>query len=167
MAGVNQLKRNYEALLWSIAIPGFGQFINKKYFKGTLLILMEVVINVMSNFNYIIVRSFNGDISGAIEMTNYQWLMFYPCFYFYALWDAFRDANEKRGQYIYLPFVFCAYFVTVGLIYSERLIVFGILFGPVFLPMLFVIPGLIVGFVIRKIIMEIATYKQIKGTDSI
>lgn len=145
-------KLNYEALLWSIALPGFGQFINKKILKGIVLIFFEVIINVMSNFNLAIVESFNGNIYRAIEITNYQWLMFYPCFYMYSLWDAFRDSNTGLDRYLYLPFAFSAYSVTVGLIYSARITIFGVLIGPVFLPMLFVIPGLIMGFTIRKIV---------------
>ncbi|MFN7250463.1 MAG: hypothetical protein ACK4M9_06665 [Anaerobacillus sp.] len=145
-------KLNYEALLWSIALPGFGQFLNKKIVKGIVLIFFEVIINVMSNFNLAILKSFNGNIYGAIEVTNFQWLMFYPCFYIYSLWDAFRDSNQDIDRLLFLPFAFSAYSVTVGLIYSQRLTIFGVLPGPVFLPMLFLIPGLIIGFTIRKII---------------
>jgi TM2 domain-containing membrane protein YozV len=147
-------KYNYEALLWSIALPGFGQFINKKVVKGIVLIFFEVLINVMSNFNLAIVESFNGNIYRAIDITNYQWLMFYPCFYMFSLWDAFRDSNTSLQPYLYLPFAFGAYFITVGLIYSARIKIFGVLLGPVFLPMLFLIPGLLVGFTIRKIVMR-------------
>jgi TM2 domain-containing membrane protein YozV len=35
-----------EKVLWSIAIPGFGQFLNEKYIKGIVLILLELIINV-------------------------------------------------------------------------------------------------------------------------
>lgn len=145
-------KYNYEALLWSVALPGFGQILNKKFFKGIVLIIFEVSINVMSRFNLAIVASFNWQIEQAIQITDYQWLMFYPCLYMFSLWDAFRDSNEHRSPYLYLPFAFGAYFVTVGLIYSARLHIFGILLGPVFLPMLFLLPGLATGFLIRKII---------------
>ena len=37
-----------EVLLWSIAFPGFGQLLNGKYFKGIMLILLEVIINIQS-----------------------------------------------------------------------------------------------------------------------
>lgn len=146
--------RNYEALLWSIALPGFGQLINKKFLKGLLFIFLEFLVNVMSNFNNAIILSFNGNFEAAIEVTQYQWLMFYPCLYFFSLWDAYRDANEARERYLYLPFAFSAYFVTVGLIYSVQLRVFGVLLGPVLLPMLFVIPGLGTGFIIREIVLR-------------
>ena len=31
-------KSAFEKLMWSIALPGFGQYLNKKYFKGTSFI---------------------------------------------------------------------------------------------------------------------------------
>lgn len=139
-----------ESILWSIALPGFAQLLNKKFLKGILFIGLEILINVQSNFNHIILLSFHGEIRQAIETTNYQWLMFYPCLYFFAMWDAYKDSVELRLPYSYLPFVFSAYFVTVGLILSPSIILFGKLWGPVWLPMLFVIPGVLIGLIIKK-----------------
>ncbi|MGG0369755.1 hypothetical protein [Priestia endophytica] len=134
-----------EKLLWSIALPGFGQILNGKLIKGILIIFLEILINLQANFNEVIILSFHGEIVSAIEQTNYKWLMFYPCLYFFAMWDAFKDAGGGKERYSFLPFVFGAYFVTVGLIYSSSLKLFGLLFGPVWLPMLFLIPGVGIG----------------------
>ncbi|MGM7722088.1 hypothetical protein [Metabacillus sp. Hm71] len=141
-------KRELEVILWSIALPGFGQILNQQILKGTLFIVLEFLINVQSNFNLAIMYSFLGEIQNAIEVTNYQWLMFYPCLYMFAIWDAYKDAGGGKESFSFLPFVFSAYFVTVGLIYSSNLKVFGVLLGPVFLPMLFLIPGIIIGLLI-------------------
>jgi len=143
-----------EALLWSIALPGFGQFLNHKYIKGFLFVFLEFLINVKANFNKIIMLSFQGDIEQAVAVTDYQWLMFYPCLYFFAMWDAFKDAGGGRTPHSYLPFVFSAYFVTVGCIYSPKLHLFGVLLGPVWLSMLFVIPGLAVGWIVQAIVIK-------------
>ncbi|MFP7176904.1 hypothetical protein [Priestia filamentosa] len=135
--------------MWSIALPGFGQYLNGKYVKGAVLLILEFLINVQANFNEVIILSFQGDILAAIQHTNYPWLMFYPCVYFFAAWDAFKDAGGGKDGYSFLPFVFSAYFVTVGAIYSSTLTIFGVLWGPVWLPMLFVLPGVIVGLVVQ------------------
>ena len=147
-------KSAFEKLLWSIALPGFGQLLNQKYLKGVLFIFLEFLVNSQSHFNDAIFFSFHGDIRTAIERTNYQWLMFYPCLYFFAMWDAVREANGERenSSLLYLPFVFSGYFVTVGLMLSNSLTVFGVLLGPVFLPMLFVIPGITTGIIIKAIV---------------
>ena len=141
-----------EKLLWSIAFPGFGQLLNGKYLKGIIFISLEFIINVQSKFNHIIYLSFNGEISKAIEHTEYQWLMFYPCIYFYSMWDAYKDAGGGKEPYSYLPFVMSAFFVTVGLMYSAKVKIFGIYLGTVWFPILCVIPGIMVGFLLKKII---------------
>ncbi|MCP8615439.1 hypothetical protein [Salirhabdus salicampi] len=147
-------KKPTEMLLWSIALPGFGQLLNGKFLKGVTFIILEFLINVQANFNEIIRFSFNGQIHLASEYANYQWLMFYPCLYFFAMWDAFKDAGGGQKPYSFLPFVFSAYFVTVGLMYSDQVKLFGVSLGPVFFPMLSVLPGLIVGFIIQKVITK-------------
>lgn len=139
-----------EKLLWSIAFPGFGQILNHKYIKGILLVTLEFLVNVQSNFNKIIILSFQGDTLSSIEEAKYQWLLFYPCLYFFAMWDAYKEAIGETPLHSFLPFVFAAFFDTIGVIYSSRLIILGILFGPVFLPMLFMFPGVLIGLLIRS-----------------
>ena len=148
-------KNTIEKLMWSIALPGFGQFLNGKYFKGTVLLVLEFLINVQANFNQVIFLSFHGEIIDAIKHTDYQWLMFYPCLYFFSIWDAVKDAGGDNDPYSFLQYVFTAFFVTVGLIYSSNLRIFGLLLGPVWLPILFVFPGVIIGGIIKKFINNI------------
>lgn len=141
-----------EAILWSIALPGFAQFLNGKIVKGTVFILLEFLININSNFNKAIMASFLGEIDQAFQVVNFQWLMFYPCVYMFAMWDAFKDANGDVAPFSYLPFVCSAYTVTVGLMYSPIVKVNGFLLGPIWVPILALIPGLIIGFSIMKLI---------------
>jgi hypothetical protein len=141
-----------ESILWSIALPGFSQLLNGRLLKGLLFVGLEFVINVMANFNEIIRLSFIGNIEDAVSHTNYQWLMFYPCLYFFAMWDGFKDAGGGKKPYSYLPFVCSAFLVTVGIMYSAQAKVFGIVLGSVWFPMLCVIPGLLIGFSIKVIL---------------
>lgn len=143
-----------ERLLWSIALPGFGQLLNGHLLKGIIFILLEFLINAQSNFNEAIRLSFMGDIDTAFQVINYQWLMFYPCLYFYAMWDAFKFAGGGKAPYSFLPFVLSAYSVTVGLIISPKLKIFGVLLGPIWLPILFVLPGFLIGIVFKKVLSK-------------
>lgn len=149
---MNKKPKKHEALLWSIALPGFGQFLNGKILKGIVLIFLEFLVNVQSNFNLTIMYSFMGEINRAIETPDYQWLMFYPCLYMFGIWDAYRDAEGDTPSFAYLPFVFGAFFITIGLMYSTKLTLLGTLWGPVFLPMAFLIPGLLTGYIIKVIV---------------
>ncbi len=120
-AKLSNKNKKLEVVLWSIALPGFAQLINHQYVKGILFIGLEFLINVMGNLNTIIVLSFNLKIEEAIAQTNYLWLMFYPCLYFYAIWDAYKNAGGGEKAFAYLPLAFSAYFVTVGVIFFTKL----------------------------------------------
>jgi len=146
--------RLLEVLFWSIAFPGFGQFLNGKFVKGIVLLVLEFAINNQSRLNSIIVMSFHGEIQTAIEQTNYQWLMFYPCIYLFGMWDAYRDAGGGKEPFSFLPFVFSAYFGTVGVVYSKNLTLFGLLFGPVWLSILFLFIGVGVGLILKRVITK-------------
>ncbi|WP_404451292.1 hypothetical protein LG329_13265 [Virgibacillus necropolis] len=153
--GTGVSKDKLEKLLWSVALPGFGQLLNKRYVKGIVLIILEFVVNVMANFNQLIILSFNGKIEETINQTNYLWLMFYPCLYFFAIWDAYKDADGENKPYSFLPFVFSAYFVTVGLIFSPTFTFMGKLIGPIWLPIIFLPIGIGIGFIIKWILLKI------------
>lgn len=155
------MNKSLERLLWSIALPGFGQLLNRKYVKGITFIILEFIINVFSNFNTAIMLSFNGEIQVAYTSIDYLWLMFYPCLYFFAMWDAFKDAGGGKSRYSFIPFVSCAYFVTVGLMISGKAKLYGHLIGPIFMPMLFVIPGIVVGLIVREVLLYLEKSNKI------
>lgn len=143
-----------EAVMWSIALPGFAQLLTGKLIKGIFFVILEFLVNVNSNFNKGIMYSFLGETEKAMYVLDYQWLMFYPCLYMFAMWDAYRSVMPEDEKITFLPFVFSAYFVTVGLMISPKVKLFGLFPGPVFLPMLFVIPGVITGFLIRSLLLK-------------
>jgi hypothetical protein len=143
-----------EKALWSIAIPGFGQFLNKKYFKGIVLVVLEFLINVKAKVNTLIVLSFLGQTQQAMEVANYQWLMFYPCVYLFSIWDAYRDGSKEESPLLFLPFAIAAYIETVGVIYSRVFRINGVLLGPIFLPMICIFVGLGIGFIIRYVCLR-------------
>ncbi|TXK76975.1 hypothetical protein [Paenibacillus sp. N3.4] len=144
---MNNKSNKIEKLLWSIALPGFGQFLNRKYIKAITLIILEFIINTNSHLNMIIIYSFLGDITAAIDTTDYHWLMFYPCLYMFGMWDAYKDGGETAA-YAYLPYALGAFLGTVGLIYSTDLKLFGVLWGPVWLAMLFAFIGIGIGILL-------------------
>ena len=148
---------NYNALqatLWSIAIPGFGQLINKKYLKGLTLIGLELLINMHSGLNTIIIYSFQGKIMEATNSTNYQWLMFYPCIYLFAIWNACYDAGGNEIPLLFLPFTISAYAGTIGVIYSNTFTIKNIFLGPLWLMLCFSLIGLGLGFIIRFVVLR-------------
>ena len=152
------MKRNVyplEILLWSIAFPGFGQILNKMYIRGAFFIVLEFVINVNANLNMNILYSFQGKSSQAIAVTNYEWAMFYPCVYLFAIYESYLCAIEKSGReaggFLALPFVAGAYFSTVGVIFSK---VDGgaFLLPPTFVAIFGILIGVAIGSWIRVLL---------------
>ncbi|MDP4103958.1 MAG: hypothetical protein Q8935_03300 [Bacillota bacterium] len=144
-----------EAVLWNIAFPGFSQLLSGQYIKGILFVFLEILINSKSQFNHAIMYSFIGEMERAYSVLNYQWIMFYPCVYMFAIWDAYRFAmpEAEDEKLSFLPFVFSAYFVTVGIMYSTKMTIFKMNLGPIFLPILFLIPGITSGFLIKYLFL--------------
>lgn len=145
--------KQIEVLLWSIALPGFGQFRNGNLVKGVFFIVLEFWINVEANLNAAIAHSFRGEIATAVATIRLDWLMFYPCIYLYAIWDAYTDAGETKSL-AYLPFVLGAYIGTLGVIYSPAFRFAGNLLGPIWLPIVAMIIGSGVGISIQDFVLR-------------
>jgi hypothetical protein len=142
-----------ELIFWSIALPGFGQILNKHYIKAIVFIFLEFLVNVQGGLNQAIVHSFHGDIQLAIQTVDYQWIMFYPCLYVFAMWDAFKAAKDQANitptPYESIPFSVAAYITTIGVIFSNKPI-FSITFGPIFTPIIAIFLGFIFGGFVKK-----------------
>lgn len=141
------MSRKAELIWWSLAIPGFGQLLNGKLLKGTLFIAVEFAININAHLNHIIMLSFQGRIAESIRTANIQWLMFYPCVFMFAIWDAYKDAGGGTVRFAYLPFVLPAFLGTIGIIYSPVVSVLG----PVWLPMILGVAGVALGLVVKAL----------------
>jgi hypothetical protein len=149
------LKNNeIERILWSIALPGFGQILNKHFLKGVLFIAAEIIINTKAHLNEVIISSFYGNTELAVKQTQYQWLMFYPCIYMFAIWDAYKNTEGEKPHFSFLPFVISAYMGTIGVIYSSTVKIWGFLLGPIWLPILCILIGMTVGTIIRFILIK-------------
>jgi TM2 domain-containing membrane protein YozV len=126
------------AALWSVAIPGFGQLYNRKYVKAVIFIILEFFINLYSHLNLAIYYSWLFDIPHAQAVINYEWLLFYPCMYVFAIFDAYHDCCDTIGRaysrYVFIPFVGTSFIGTVGIIWSSGKIHVPVLekIGPVF-----------------------------------
>lgn len=138
-----------EKILWSIAFPGFGQLLNKQIIKGILFMALEFIINVKSKLNEAIVLSFQGKVESAVKVADYNWLMFYPCIYMFAIFDAYKNSSKTEVPFSYLPFVFSAYLGTVGVVFSQSFMLNGVLLGPVWFPIICLILGICIGYIIR------------------
>ncbi|GAA4715839.1 hypothetical protein [Brevibacillus fulvus] len=156
----------WDKVLWSIAIPGFGQYLNGQYVKGTVLLVLEFLINSNARLNTIILLSFQGKIAEALDSTNLQWLMFYPCVYMYGIWDAYYVASGGKTEHSVYPFVLAAYFGTVGIIYAPVFRIQGTLLGPVWLPMITAGMGIAIGLLLKHFLLRFSRQEKKEPSES-
>lgn len=145
------MSNRIERTLWSIAFPGFGQILNRHLSKGVLFIVLEFVINTKARINMAMIASFYGNTELAVKQTDYQWFMFYPCIYVFAIWDAYKNAESQTPDFSFLPFVISAFLGTIGVIYSPTVKILGFLLGPIWLPIICIFVGTFIGVAIRLI----------------
>lgn len=145
------------AMLWSVCIPGFGQLYNRDFIAGLLLVILEFAINVNAHLNLAILYSFRGQVTLASQVTDYQWLLFYPCVYAYSMWQAYNKAleinQEKTGNHVddQKHSLYNGHFIgsamggTLGIIYISVI-------GPVFGGILGMIIGAALGSLAERIL---------------
>ena len=88
----------WAAALWSAALPGFGQLYNRDYLVGLLLLFLEMTVNLKSRLNLVIFYTFNGQFAQSLAVADLQWLLFYPCLYAFAVWQAHQSALEHNRR---------------------------------------------------------------------
>lgn len=96
--GINYLDqgRPWVAAAWSGLMAGFGHLYNRKGFKGLIILGWAVAILIFSKVDNAIIYTFTGRFDQAREIVNYQWLLFFPSIYVFAIWDTYNDAVETN-----------------------------------------------------------------------
>ena len=100
--GLNYLHRSnpWVAAAWSALLTGFGHLYNGKAFKAVILMAWSIAIIYFAQLNGAIIATFNGQFDHAKKIINYQWLLFFPSVYFFAMWDAYNDSVEKNKLFV-------------------------------------------------------------------
>jgi hypothetical protein len=110
------------AALFSMLMPGFGQIYNGQFIKGVFLLIVEHFDNALGKINKAIHLDFNGLHQQAIEATNFDYLLFYPGFYAYCVWDAWYYAKPNADKAkTAIPFVIGGFLGEIGAILANRL----------------------------------------------
>ncbi len=112
------------AAFFSMLMPGFGQFYNQQCAKGAFFIVIELFENIFGRINKAIQLDFNGMHQEALHTVNYDFMLFYPGFYVYAVWDAWyyakTGADKKKTA---LPFLIAGIIGEFSAIFSSKLAV--------------------------------------------
>ncbi|MCM3488205.1 hypothetical protein M3689_02660 [Alkalihalophilus marmarensis] len=150
------MNKKVEAVAWNLFFPGLAQItVTKRLGKGVFFFLLALLININARINDIVILSFKGETQRAVEATDYQWLLFYSCLYFFALWDGYRECGGIKESYAFIPFVFSGYMVTIGIVFSPSIHLSGFLLGPLWLPVIVAVISFLGGMLLRTIILNV------------
>ncbi len=158
----NTYKSPCSALLWSLVLPGFGQFYNGQLFIGFFLMVLEVLINYSSNLNLAIYHTFRGELQQAHQVVHYNWGLFYPSLWGYGMWQAYNEAisinNTLREKGISEPlkkadFTGMLFGLVAGMVLG---LFFQFIFiSPVYTGLAIGLLGAIIGYLVEKCIYKL------------
>lgn len=84
----------WNAVWWSVALPGFGHLFLGQHVKGMILMSWEILVNHQAHLNTAIYLTLLGEYDKAREVLNYNWLIIYPLFYLFSMFDSYRTSVE-------------------------------------------------------------------------
>ncbi|MGV3465618.1 MAG: hypothetical protein ACO1OT_10030 [Heyndrickxia sp.] len=109
---------------FSMLMPGFGQVYNRQFVKGVFFIVIELLENIFGRINKAIQLDFNGMHQEALNIVSYDYMLFYPGFYVYAVWDAWFYAKAGADKAITaIPFLIAGILGEIFAIFSSKLAV--------------------------------------------
>jgi hypothetical protein len=120
-----------------------------------------------SNLNLAILYSFSGEFTQAHEVINYQWGLFYPSIYAFAMWQAYNHAkvfNYNHHNNVVLkrtfltgPLIGLVVGMNLGLFWHNHKLfaqvrLLGFMDIPVFNGLILGLIGVVIGTIIDKLV---------------
>ncbi len=99
--GINYLdkRKPLMAVFWSLTVPSVGQIYQHRILQGFFTLVWAVVIVYFSHFlegvHYLII----GDIEKSTNVLDPQWVMFFPSFYLFTVFDSYVNTVELNKLY--------------------------------------------------------------------
>lgn len=84
------------AFLCSLTIPSVGQLYINRFVLGFFHLVMTVIIIYYSHLLEAVHYLLLGDTSKSTSVLDAQWLLYFPSFYFFTIYDAYTNAVENN-----------------------------------------------------------------------
>ncbi|UJF31905.1 hypothetical protein [Paenibacillus hexagrammi] len=89
-------RKPWLAAVWSIGIPSLGQLYLHRIVLAAFILLSTIVIVWESNIILALHNLVLGDIATSSAVLDKQWLMYFPSFYFFTIYDAYTNTVENN-----------------------------------------------------------------------
>lgn len=146
-----EYKSPVAAMLWSFALPGFGQLYNRDYFIGVILLIIEFSTNLFSHLNLSILHTFHAELKNAHDVVNFEHGLFYPSIWAYSMWQAYNRAQTINGKCSKVYFTGLFFGLVAGM--NIGLFAHHLLVSPIYSGLSIGIAGALLGHLTEKIIL--------------
>lgn len=92
-------KNPWVGLVWSAFTPGLGQVYAGSMIAGGFLLAWWIFICYKANAVRALFCSFLGDFSSVTAIVDWQWFLFLPSMYAFAIYQAYTAVNENNTLY--------------------------------------------------------------------
>ncbi len=89
-------KHPWLGLVWSFLSPGLGQLYSGSMVVGTLILAWWIYICYKAEAVRTWLYSFLGDYTYATELVDWQWFLFLPSMFTFAIYHAYTSVNENN-----------------------------------------------------------------------
>lgn len=89
-------KNPLAALISSLAIPSMGQLYINRFILGFFNLVMSVILIHYSHLYEAIHYLILGNLQKSNQVLDAQWLLYFPSFYFFSIFDAYMNAVENN-----------------------------------------------------------------------
>ncbi|WP_138494421.1 hypothetical protein [Paenibacillus pinistramenti] len=89
-------KHPWLGMVWSVLSPGLGQMYGGSMIVGTFILAWWIFVCYKAVAIRSWLYSFLGDFSGAAAIVNWQWFLFLPSMFAFAIYQAYTSVNENN-----------------------------------------------------------------------
>jgi hypothetical protein len=89
-------KKPWVGMVWSSLSPGLGQLYGGSTIVGTFILAWWIYVTYKAEAVRVLLYSFLGDFSSAVAIVDWQWFLFLPSMYAFAIYQAYTSVNENN-----------------------------------------------------------------------
>lgn len=83
-------------MVWSVFTPGLGQLYGGSTIVGTFILAWWIYVCYKAKAVYAWLYSFLGDFNNVTAIVDWQWFLFLPSMYAFAVYQAYASVNESN-----------------------------------------------------------------------
>ncbi|WP_421382901.1 hypothetical protein ACOJQI_01615 [Bacillus salacetis] len=92
-------KKPWIGMVWSFLSPGLGQLYSGSTVVGTFILAWWIYVTYKAGAISAWLHSFLGDFDSAIMAVDWQWFLFLPSMYGFAIYQAYASVNQNNTLY--------------------------------------------------------------------